>query len=335
MLVVLALLLAAPVATNAPFAGVTPVALMPLRALGVPAEVAKALETTLRNELSALPEARLLSEERVREALRDAAPECAAEISCAARAALKAGAERMIAVTASQLGDSFLIDLKLLDARSEKEIRRATRPVNGSQDGLIETLREAAVELLAPTRFVGALQIEVPGVSDAIVFIDGKPAGTAPFRRPIENVAPGSHTVRVADARSREVSTFVEVKYGRTTQARIELGPERMVRAAYEGKAWLRPAAYTGLGLAAASLLTGLAFHSRAYGTAAELNRREASAQLLPSDAAAYQSVDRDTARARAFYVAAAVLGAAGGFALYWDFRLAAGPTQVTVGKSF
>ena len=86
--------------------------------------------------------------------------------------------------------------------------------------------------------------------------------------------------------------------------------------------------------LAAASLVTGLAFHSRAYATAAEINRRESTSQLLASDAAAYQSVDRDTNRARAFYALSAVLAAAGGFALYWDFRLAAGPTQIAVGKS-
>src|SRR5207302_5180404 len=116
------------------------VALLPLRPLGVPADVVHALEVTLRNELAQLPEANLVPEKEVVEALKREA-ECEAHIPCAAAAAAKAGARQFIMGTTSQLGDAFMIDLKLVDSKSAQELRRATQPVSGSQDGLIETLR--------------------------------------------------------------------------------------------------------------------------------------------------------------------------------------------------
>src|SRR6202171_4350056 len=232
----------------------TPVALVPLRALGVPAEMALALQTTLRNELSALPEARIVPEHDLAAALLRE-PDCDAHIPCAAAAAVKAGARQLIVGTASQLGDALVIDLKLVDARSAQELRRATHPVSGSQDALIETLRASAVELLAPQRFTGSLRVDVPGVPDAILFVDGKQVGASLLAQPIDGLKPGQHTLRVADGRSREVSAFVEIRYGRTTEARVELGPVqvRTVPAAAlpsspARKPWVRTAEYVGLG---------------------------------------------------------------------------------------
>jgi len=303
------------------------VALLPLRPLGVPADVVRALEVTLRNELSVLPEAKLLPEKDTAAALTE--PDCEAKIPCAAAAAAKAGAREFITGTTSQLGDSFMVDLKLVDARSGQELRRATVPVSGSKDGLIETLREAAVRLLAPARFVGSLRVEVAGGSGAALFIDGKPAGTLPLSRAIDGLAPGQHTVRVEDGRAREMSTFVEVRFGQTTEARIDLMQATVPQAALPSVAgqgtrkpvWLRPAAVATLGLGLATAVAAVAFHVSAYVTAGDLNRREAINQLQPGDLAGYNDVDRDTRIARGLYVTAAVLAAAGGGALWWDLR--------------
>ncbi|HEX4385390.1 MAG TPA: hypothetical protein VH083_20665 [Myxococcales bacterium] len=198
-----------------------PVALLPLRSLGLSAETASALELTLRNELSQLPEARLVPEKDVAaQLLRE--PECAQKIACATAAASRAGARQVILGTASQLGDSFMIDVKLLDAKTGQELRRAMHPSN-SRDALIETLRDSAVELLAPARFVGGLMVEVPDAPGAAVFVDGKRVGTAPLGQSIDDLLPGQHTLRVVD-KGRERSIFVEVHYGRTGKARVELG---------------------------------------------------------------------------------------------------------------
>lgn len=307
------------------------VALLPLHPLGAPADMVHALEVTLRNELSQLAEARLAPEKEVAAALRRE-PDCEARIPCAAAAALHAGARQLIVGTTSQLGESFMIDLKLLDAKNGQELRRSTLPVSGSQNALIETMREAAVQLLAPARFVGSLRVEVPGAQGALVFVDGRPAGTLPLAQPLSGLVPGQHVVRVKDKQS-EISSFVEVRFGRTTEARLEMGaapvvgvpaaalPAGVALEAPRKPAWLRPAAIGALGAGVASAVVGIAFHSRAYSTASDLNRRASTNQLQPRDAAAFADVDRDTNLARGFYVAAAVLAAAGGGLLWWDLH--------------
>ncbi len=307
------------------------VALLPLRPLGVPPELVRALQTTLHNELANLPEARLANEKDVADQLHHET-DCEAKITCAALAAGRAGARQLIMGTASQLGDAFMIDLKLIDARSAQELGRSTHPVSGSQDALIDVLREAVVQLLAPGRFVGAILIEVPGVPGALLYVDGKAAGTTPLTNPIGGLAPGPHTVRVvAEGRAQEASAFVDVRFGATTEARIELQPllATVPAAALPGqplandhrKPWMRPAALTALGLGAASAVVAIAFHAKAYATAGDLNRRESLNQLQPGDAAAYRDVESDTHLARGFYVTSAILAAAGAALLYWDLR--------------
>jgi hypothetical protein len=305
------------------------VALLPLHPLGAPADVVHALEVTFRNEVSQLGEARLAPEKDVIEALQRE-PGCEARISCATAAAAHAGARQLIVGTTSQLGDAFMIDLKLLDAKSGQELRRATLPVSGTQDALIETMHEAAVQLLAPARFTGSLRLEVPGAQGAVLFIDGKTVGTLPLAHPLEGLVPGQHVVRVKD-KSREMSAFVEVRFGRTTEATMKLdaAPVVAVPAAAlpvavelqppQKRAWVRPTAIASLGAGVASAVAGIAFHARAYSTASDLNRRAATNQLQTGDAQAYADVDRDTNLARGFYVAAALLTAVGGGLLWWD----------------
>ena len=306
------------------------VALMPLHPLGAPADVVHALEVTLRNEVGQLQEARLAKEADVAEALKRE-PDCEVKVACASAAALHAGARQLIIGTTSQLGDSFMIDLKLLDARTGQELRRATHPVSGSQDALIEMVREAAVQLLAPTRFVGALRVDVPGASGALLFLDGRPAGTLPLPGALEGLTPGQHVVRVKD-KAHETSTFVEVRFGRTTDARIDLAapvvavpaaalPAAVTVSPRKKPAWVRPVAVSALGAAVASAVIGVAFHARAYSTASDLNGLAAANQLHGADLQGYSSVDHDTNLARGFYIAAAVLAAAGGGLLWWDLQ--------------
>ena len=305
------------------------VALLPLRPLGVPPELVQSLQVTLHNELANLPEARLADDKDVADQLHHET-DCEAKITCAALAAGRAGAKQLIMGTASQLGDAFMIDLKLIDARSAQELRRATHPVSGSQDALIDVLREAVVQLLAPARFVGAIQIEVPDVPGALLYLDGKPAGSTPLAKPIEGLTPGLHTVRVvAEGRARETSMFVDVRFGATTEARIELQPlDSTVPSAalptgvpVHRKPWARPVALTALGLGAASAVVAIAFHAKAYATAGDLNRRESLNQLQPGDAAAYREVESATHLARGFYLTSAILSVAGAGLFYWDLR--------------
>src|SRR2546426_12400884 len=109
------------------------VALLPLRPLGAPADVVHALEVTLRNELAHLPEARLAPAQAVADALKRE-PDCEAKVSCAAAGAAPAGARQLIMGTTRQPRGSFLIDLKLIEARAGEELPPVTHPGSGAHE---------------------------------------------------------------------------------------------------------------------------------------------------------------------------------------------------------
>ena len=222
------------------------VAVLPLRALGVPPDAAAALEATLRNEVGQLPEVSMAAPELLAAALLRE-PDCVARVACSAAAAAKAGAQRFVAGTVSELGDAYMVDLKLVDARSGQELKRVTHPVSGRQELLIELLRATAVELLAPARFVGRLSVKLhgadaapeqpkaasgsspaPGValapsSGVQLFVDGKLAGALPLPAPLEGLTPGQHTLRVSKEGFHDATLFVEVRFDRTTEAYVDL----------------------------------------------------------------------------------------------------------------
>jgi hypothetical protein len=307
------------------------VALLPLRPLGAPPDVVHALEVTLRNELAQLPEARLASPTDVAAALKRE-PGCEMKVACAAAAAAHAGARQLIMGTTSQLGDSFMVDLKLIDSRSGQELRRATHPVSGSQEALIEKVREAAIHLLAPSRFVGALRVDVPGAAGAQLYLDGKPAGTLPLSQPLEGLSPGQHAIRVKD-KTQETSTFVEVRFGRTTDAQLELGaapvvavpaaalPMAIATTGPRKPAWVRPAAIAAIGAGVASVVIGLAFNARAGSTGSGPSGVAPGSQLQSPKSPAITNGDQNANIARGFYLAAAVLAATGGGLLWWDVQ--------------
>src|SRR2546428_3795848 len=87
------------------------VALLPLRPLGVPADVVHALEVTLRNELAHLPEARLAPAQAVADALKRE-PDCEAKVSCAAAGAGPPGGRPLIMGTTRPPGRFFMIGFK-------------------------------------------------------------------------------------------------------------------------------------------------------------------------------------------------------------------------------
>ena len=325
--------------------GAAVVALLPLRGLGVQPEAVAALETTLRNEVGALPEVSLAPPEQLAAALQREA-DCASRVACGAAAAARAGAQRFVAGTVSELGDAYMVDLKLVDARSGQELRRVTRPVSGRQELLIELLRAAAVELLAPARFVGRLSVQLLAAEQMgpapQLFLDGKLVGPLPLPAPIESVSPGQHTLRVTKDGFRDATLFVEVRYDRTTEAHVDLArgslagvaflklqdapaparppaPASAVAPAPQRSPWLKIAGWSGVVLGVVSAVVGVALHAKAYATAGELNRKEQNLQLQTSDLTLYDGVDREVSAARALYLFGALVGGGGAAVLLYD----------------
>jgi len=118
---------------------------------------------------------------------------CGGGPECAIKIGKLVTADVVIIGSISGLGDTFSLNLRALDVARAKELARYKANVLG-RDKLIPEVRLAAYQLVAPERIKGWLvvDIETPGVG---IEIDGTPAGTTPFKSPLDNLSPGRHVV--------------------------------------------------------------------------------------------------------------------------------------------
>ena len=93
---------------------------------------------------------------------------------------------------------------------------------------LLSGLRAAAVKLLSPEHYIGALEVET-GVDGAQVLVDGKVLGTTPIAGTIVGLAPGQHALRLTKAGFADFEKFIDVKFDQTTVVQVDLA-QRTVR---------------------------------------------------------------------------------------------------------
>lgn len=209
-----------------PLVAAEPLAVLPLRPLGVKADAARALGDTLRAEVARIPDVAVVDAAAVARELR-ARPDCLASLSCAAGAAKAAGAALLVIGTVSELGELYMLDVKLLDASSGRELRRISHPVSGRKDQLLEAVRAVAVELVAPERYAGGLlveaQVEDSAIAGADVYVDGKLVGRTPLTAPLGPFRPGQHALRVSKEGVKDADLFVDIHFDKVTVARVDL----------------------------------------------------------------------------------------------------------------
>ncbi len=319
-----------------------------LKPLGLDAATADRLEGLLRAEAGRITgfdlQPRAVTEQRL-----IAHPElsaCAGETACLCRIGRALRVERLATGVIGALGDDYTFDLKLIDVAACRELRRINEALSGREDVLIGAVRQALYKLLAPPLVVGSLQIELP-VPGARVEVDGRLVGETPLARPVTDLRPGLHRIRIHKPGFQEFSEDVPVRFQQLTRIRVDLAKSVLTGLTYEREsrqaepaappsvAVQREARPSGLRLAAWST-TGLAVLAAA--TAGVLGWRawEAEQQLEDAAGAAepYLSgehrviFDRGERYALAANVGWGVAGAAAlTAAVLWIVDAAAGPT--------
>ncbi|MBK8480790.1 MAG: PEGA domain-containing protein [Proteobacteria bacterium] len=222
--VTLALALVALLAAGAPARGAR-LAVFRIDPLGIDPRIVARLEGLLRAELGRLADATLPGT-RALERLRLSHPalsDCTGEARCLALAGRLLAVDQIISGNIGALGDSYVINLKLVDVSSEREVRRVSDTLNGAPDRLIEAIRLAAFRLVAPERLRGSLNVQV-GVPGAAVYLDGRLLGHSPLA-PQHNLAVGRHTLRVSKAGHHDVLQAVEVPLQNVAQLIVALEP--------------------------------------------------------------------------------------------------------------
>ena len=195
-----------------------------LEPLGLDPRRAAPLEALFRIEIERLARAPLAPLSRIdRELTTDPKLRlCTASPECLGALGAKLGVSQVVAGTIGELGTSYVIDVKLVDVATRKELRRVSTPLEGTPDDLIEAVRVAAHQLISPETVRGDLQVlaDTPG---ATVRVDGRPVGTTPLAKPIVGLTLGAHDVIVEKPGTRVVRQLVEVRFQKTTQLVVGL----------------------------------------------------------------------------------------------------------------
>jgi hypothetical protein len=203
-----------------PAAPVVPsrLALFRLDPLGLPPEIVEQLEGILRVELGRAAQVTLPPRSAIDEAVAKSPrfAGCTADPVCLAPLAKELGVKRIVAGSVGGLGDSYIVNLKLVDDTG-RELGRVNATLHGKADELIQEVRVACYKLIAPQKLVGAISLlsEMPG---ATVTVDDRPAGTTPLAGPIEGLAVGDHTLRVARAGYADFVDQVPVRFEKATE---------------------------------------------------------------------------------------------------------------------
>jgi PEGA domain len=195
-----------------------------LEPLGLDAERALRLEALFRAELERLSSAPLPSRSAL-EAVYAKEPglrSCTGEPPCLAAVGKKLGVAAVVGGNVGALGDSYVVNLKLVDVASGTELRRVSEKLSGSSDQLIDAVRVAAYSLVAPDELRGSLSV-LSDVTGASVALDGRKLGTTPLPGPIGNVGVGKHALRLeAEGFSPAVSE-VDVHFQKTSEVVVKM----------------------------------------------------------------------------------------------------------------
>lgn len=201
------------------------VAVLPFDALGLDADRVIKLESLFRNEIARLSGR---SGPTRREIAAVIATDrrlagCTGQPGCVSTIGEKLGVELAVAGNVAALGDSYVVNIKVIDVAGAAELGRITSdPLRGSPDELIEAVRVAAYRLLAPQRLRGSISL-LADVQGATVILDGKIVGTTPLAGPIGGLPLGVHRIAVTRDGFSRFSREVTVRFQKTTKVVVRL----------------------------------------------------------------------------------------------------------------
>jgi len=215
----------------APRAPALRIAVLGFDALGMDDRKVARLETLFRMELERLAGAPTPSRRDIARALKGTRlAGCTGENPCLAAIGKRLGVELVVSGNVASLGDSYIVNIKVVNATTGVELRRiASDPLRGNPDELIDSVRVAAYRLLAPERLRGAVSV-LADIAGAEVLLDGRRVGKTPLARPITGLSLGPHRLEVAAAGYSRFADQVRVRFQKTTRVVVSLAVDPIRR---------------------------------------------------------------------------------------------------------
>lgn len=193
-------------------------------ALGIEAEIVQRLETLFRMELDRLDKVPQPSRRDIERNITAAEQNCTGEEKCLTAIGKRLGVDFVVTGTVGQLGDNYVLNIKVVDVATAKSQRIQSDPLRGSPDELIEGVRVAAYRLLAPQQIHGALQIQTDLVG-AEVTLDDKTVGKTPLANNgiLAKLALGKHKLRVEAKGYDPFDSEVDVNFQKVSPVVVRL----------------------------------------------------------------------------------------------------------------
>jgi TolB-like protein len=201
------------------------IAILPFDALGMDEERVIKLESLFRNEIGRLAGRAGPSRRQILGVTSQT--RCVGQTSCLAEIGAKLGVDYTVSGNVAALGDSYVVNIKVIDVAAKKELGRlASDPLRGNPDELIEAVRVSAYRLLAPEKLTGSITL-LADVKGASVIVDGKIVGATPLAGPIGPMPLGKHKLSVAKAGYSAFAEQVVVRFQKNTRVvvRLATGP--------------------------------------------------------------------------------------------------------------
>ncbi len=237
------------------------IAVWRIDSLGLDAELVGRLDTLFRMELGRLAASPLPGRRDLERAIaaEPALGACTGDDRCLAAIGKRLGVEVIVAGTVASMGDSYILNIKVVDVAGARQIRRiATDPLRGSPDELIDAIRVAAYRLLAPDQLHGSIVV-LSDLIGAAVMVDGQRIGMTPLPGPIARLPLGDHTLRVEAHGYRPFEDTIAVRFQKASRVTVRLasvlpaapiGPAVVIRS--RRRPWYSaPWVYVGVGVVA------------------------------------------------------------------------------------
>jgi hypothetical protein len=206
----------------APAATGTRVAVTPLTSLTEGSKGLPKLEEQVAQGLGGVSGFSVVPGAELKKALKKAKrPEldaCDGDAHCMAEVGRLVNATIVVAGDVNELAEGSIVYLKAVEVASEREIGSTTAVLDGPTAGA--EARAAAVRLLAPKTYTGAVQLEVD-VVNAVVYVDGQRVNRTPGKPLMLSV--GQHALRVTHEQYRDWVRFVDVKFDETVPLAVNL----------------------------------------------------------------------------------------------------------------
>ena len=243
--------------------------------------------------------------------VENALDECQGNKDCLAEVVGALGWDAFVVGNIAGLGESRVINIKLIDAHNGKEIRRASEKASGDESQLVTNMRKGAVFIIAPERFVGTLEI-ITKQKGVEILIDGESRGVTPLENPRFKIKAGSRALEARRDGLVPYSSIVKLGYGEIKQIHIKLAESTAVMGAdtpFRHRWWSW--ALAGAGVVATGL--GGYFNYLHSDTVDLVNQRAAEGSFTAADLDLIDDSEADWSRAKTFYsVGGAMIGGVG-----------------------